>query len=315
LLIIYLFTVTRCNWLTLSYNELLEHLVAMKKSLFVLIAFSLLSCSCSTIGLVYRNADWYLEHKINGYTSFNTSQKETIHKEVAIYISWHRKIALPEYIIFLQNLNGTAQYDGQLKAKQITLLRAKLLNLYRQTLAPSIQPLAKLFSSMNSRQITELNLTFAENIQKQKEEILGGNQDKNLDKRADKTVDFLEWLAGNLSNEQEQKIRGMSRSLPFVSHIYIQQLETNQGKLISLLNDHAGSEAIAAFLTTWMLTSEVARTPLQQRDIQAYEDATDEMIARIHGLLTDQQKDHMHKVISSYIKDMQILTTDTHPVQ
>ena len=54
----------------------------MKKSLFIVLALALLSSGCSTIGLVYRNADWYLQHKINGYTSFNSQQQETIHREV-----------------------------------------------------------------------------------------------------------------------------------------------------------------------------------------------------------------------------------------
>ncbi len=284
----------------------------MKKSLFVLLAFAILACGCSTVGLVYRNADWYLQHKIKGYTSFNATQKETIRKEVSNYMSWHRKSALPEYINFLQNLNGAAQYDGQLKAEQITLLRVHLLNLYRQTLEPAIRPFAQLLSSLDKQQIQELGRTFAENVKKHKEEVLGGNQEENLDKRAEKTLDFLKWLAGNLSDEQEQKVREMSRSLPFVSPIYIQQREINQGKLIALLNDHAGAEKIAAFLTTWMLATEMPRTSQQQRAIQSYEDATDEMIAKIHGLLTDRQKDHMHKVISSYIKDMQILSTAAH---
>ena len=82
----------------------------MKKSLFIIIAFALFSCGCSSVSLFYRNADWYLQHKIDGYTSFNARQEETIRREISNYLDWHRKYALPEYIIFLQNLNGTAQY-------------------------------------------------------------------------------------------------------------------------------------------------------------------------------------------------------------
>ncbi len=284
----------------------------MKKSLFVLLAFAILSCGCSTASLVYRNADWYLQHKINGYTSFNAQQKETIRKEVTDYMRWHRKNALPEYITFLQNLNGAVQYDGQLKVKEVTLLRAHLLNLYQQTLLPAIRPTALLLSSLDNKQIEVLGRTFAEDIQKQKDEVLVGTIGENLDKRAEKLLDFLKWLAGNLSDEQEQKIREMNRRLPFANHIYIQHRETNQSKLIALLYGHASAEKIAAFLSSWMLTPELTRTSQQQSAIQAFEIASDEMVAQIHGLLTDRQKDHMHKVISSYIKDMQILAADTH---
>lgn len=298
--------------LTFSRNELLDQPVAMKKSLFIILAFALFSCGCSTIGLVYRNADRYLQHKINGYTTFNSRQKETIRKEISNYMAWHRKVALPEYIIFLQNLNGVAQYDGQLKAEQIALLRTHLMNLYKKSLVPAIMPAAQILSSLDSRQIQELGSSLAEENQKQKQEELDASQDEYLDNRADKTISFLEWLAGNLSGEQEQKVREMSRHLPAAGHTYIQLREANQGRLLVLLNDHAGADKIAAFLSAWILTPEAARTSQQLRVIQSFETASDAMIAQIHGLLTKRQKEHMRKLISSYIEDMHKLSSDTH---
>src|SRR3989338_9365124 len=292
--------------LTFSRKKLLVQPVAMKRSLFVILAFALLSSGCSTVSLVYRNADWYLQHKINGYTSFNARQKETIRQEVSDYMHWHRKNALPEYIIFLQNLNGVAQSDGPLKVEEVNLLRAHLLNLYKKSLVPAIRPTAQLLSEMDGRQIQKLGKTLAVETQKQKKEKLDISHDEYLDKRADRTIDFVEWLAGNLSDKQEQKIREMSRHLPVASHSSIQHREANQGRLIALLNGHAGADNIAAFLTSWALTPEATRTSHQQHVIQSFETATDEMIAQIHGLLTARQKDHMRKMISSYIENMRV---------
>ena len=292
--------------LTFSRKKLLVQPVAMKRSLFVILAFALLSSGCSTVSLVYRNADWYLQHKINGYTSFNARQKETIRHEVFDYMHWHRKNALPEYIIFLQNLNGVAQSDGPLKVEEVNLLRAHLLNLYKKSLVPAIRPTAQLLSEMDGRQIQKLGKTLAVETQKQKKEKLDISHDEYLDKRADKTINFVEWLAGNLSGKQEQKIREMSRHLPVASHSQLQHREANQGRLIALLNGHASADNIAAFLTSWALTPEATRTSQQQYVIQSFETATDEMIAQIHGLLTARQKDHMRKMISSYIENMRV---------
>src|SRR3989304_6164403 len=85
-----------------------------------------------------------------------------------------------------------------------------------------------------------------------------------------------------------------------------QHREANQGRLIALLNGHASADNIAAFLTSWALTPEATRTSQQQYVIQSFETATDEMIAQIHGLLTARQKDHMRKMISSYIENMRV---------
>jgi hypothetical protein len=283
----------------------------MKKSLFIIIAFALFSCGCSSINLFYRNADWYLQHKIDGYATFNARQEETIHREISNYLDWHRKYALPEYIIFLQNLNGAAQYDGQLKAEEIALLRAQLLDLYRKSLTPAIRPAAEILSSLDSRQIQELEHNLAEENKKQRREELDMGRDAYLDKRAYKTLDFLEGLVGNLSREQRQQVKEMSRRLPLVRDIYIEQRETNQGRLIKLLRDNAGTDKIASFMSLWILSPDATRTAQQQRDIRAFETASDEMIANIQGMLTARQKNHLHKEISRYIDELQNLTTDT----
>jgi len=282
----------------------------MKKSLLIALAIALLVSGCNTVGLLYRNADLYLQHKINSYTSFNDQQKETIRQEVSDYMRWHRKNALPEYIIFLQNLNGAVQYNGHLSVETVTGLRLQLMSLFRTTMAPTVQPAALLFRSMDKVQIQELEKSFAEDIQEQKKERLDGSADEKLDKRAKQTIDFLEWLAGNLSKEQEQKVREMSRRLPFITPIFIQNRETNQRKLITLLNNHAGTEEIATFLSAWVLTPEKARTPYQQHAFESFEKGTDEMIVQIHGLLTARQKEHINEMISAYIKDMRSLSMD-----
>ena len=276
----------------------------MKKSLFLILAIALLISGCNMVNLIYRNADWYLQHKINGYTSFNAQQKKIITQEVSDFMNWHRRKALPEYITFLQNLNGAAQYDGRLSSGEIARLREQVLELYKMTLAPAIRPTAEILSSLDDGQIRELEKSLSEENQKQIHEQLDVSRDDYLDKRADRTVHFLEWLAGNLNKAQEQKVREMSRRLPFVSDIYIRQRVANQGRLISLLNEHAGTEQISAFLSLWILTPEATRSPQQQHAVETFKLASDDMIADIHGMLTARQKDHIHKTISSYIDDM-----------
>lgn len=281
----------------------------MKKSLFIIIAFVLFVCGCSSVNLLYRHADWYLQHKIDGYTSFNPRQEEAIHREIANYLDWHRQYALPEYIIFLQNLNGAAQYDGQLTAAEITLLRGHMMRLYRKSLVPAIRPAAEILSSLDSRQIQELARNLAEENRKQMHEELDMGRDAYLDKRAYKTLDFLEGLVGSLSREQRQKVKEMSRRLPLVRDIYIGQRETNQSRLIKLLSDHAGADRVASFLSLWILNPDATRTVQQQHDIRDFETATDEMIANIQGMLTIKQKVHLHKEISGYIDELRNLST------
>lgn len=276
----------------------------MKKSLFLLFAFALFSFGCSSIRLFYGNADWYLQHRINGYTSFNARQEKLIRRDVSDYMRWHRKYALPEYIIFLQNLNGAVQYGGHLDSGDIALLRAHLLSLYQKTLAPAVRPAAEILGTLDASQLKELEHNLDEENRQQLNQQFEAGHDVYLSKRADKTLDFLEWLAGDLSAEQKQQIGEMSRALPVAGDIYIRHRQENQKILLGLLHAHAGEQKVAAFLSTWIFAPEVTRSTQQQNAIQGFDLASNEMIVQIRDMLTAKQKAHIHKMISSYIDDM-----------
>ncbi len=272
----------------------------MKRSLFIIIAFAFFNCGCSSVSLLYRNTDWYLQHKIDGYTTFNARQEETIHREISNYLDWHRKYVLPEYIIFLQNLNGAARHDGQVKAENIALLRAQLTGLYRTSLTPAIKPAAEMLSSLDSRQIQELGRNLAGENTKQKRAEMDMGRDTYLDKRAYKTLDLLEGLVGNMSREQRLRVKEMSLHLPLIRDTYIEQRVSNQSRLIKLLNNNDGADKIASFMSLWILTPDATRTAQQQHDTHAFETASDEMIANIQGMLTLRQKIHLHKGTKRY---------------
>ncbi len=227
-----------------------------------------------------------------------------IRQDVSDYMRWHRKNALPEYIIFLQNLNGTVQYDGRLKDEDIALLRAHLLDLYKKSLTPAVRPAAEILSMLDSRQLQELGSNLAEENREQLKDQQEISSDEYLNRRADRTVNFLEWLAGDLSAATGTKGQGNEPPLPVVGDIYIRHRQENQSRLIALLNSHADAEKISAFLTAWIFTPEQTRSPQQQHAIESFERASDEMIVQIHGMLTAKQKVHIHKMISSYIDAM-----------
>ncbi|MGA7595964.1 MAG: DUF6279 family lipoprotein [Gallionella sp.] len=283
----------------------------MNKSLLIFTAVALSISGCSTVGLLYGNADWYLQHKIGSYVSFNAGQEATIRREISVYLNWHRKHALPEYIIFLQNLNGAAQYEGQLKRGRIAQLRAQLLELYHLTLQPAVRPAAEILSSLDNRQIRELSDNLAKENSKQMHELSDIGHDAYLDKRADSTLDFLEGLVGDLSREQRKQIRDMSRQLPEFPEIYLEHRYANQRRLIRMLDEHAGADRIAAFLSLWLLDPDATRTSRQQLAIHSFETASDEMVARIQWTLTARQKAHLNKQLSRYIDELRKLSAAT----
>lgn len=281
----------------------------LAKSVFIILALVLLSCSgCSRVTFGYNHADWLLRYWINGYTSFNAQQKEDIHRDIDDYMRWHRQYALPEYTAFLQDLGARVEQDGALNTGDVMRFRSEISRLYRLTVTPLNRPAAHVLSTLDSRQIEELGNTLAKQNREQREEALSGSAQENLVKRAERYVHFVEELVGHLSEEQENKIREMSLQIPFITTAYIEQREAKQASLISLLNSHAGEDKIAELFSQWITTPQAPPpSPQEQQTIEAYDSAMNEMIARIFGLLTADQKDHLRKKISGYIDDFQKL--------
>lgn len=278
----------------------------INKSLFIIL-LALLSSGCSMARFGYDHADWLLRYRINGYTSFNSAQKEKIRVEVDNYMRWHRKHALLEYITFLQDLNKSVNSDA-LTTDDVIRLRAENSRLYKLTVAPMIQPAALVLSTLDSGQITELGDTYAKKSGKQRKKVLRDSEQEMLDARAGRHVEFVEKLVGNLSAEQEEKITEMSLRIPLASKYYIEQREAKHASLISLLNSQTGEEKIAALFQQWLDAPESSRSPQQQQAIAAYESAMNEMTVQIFELLTASQKQHLSDKIASYINDFQQLS-------
>lgn len=292
----------------------------MKKS-FILLALILFCCSgCSRITLGYNYADWMLRYWINDYTSFTATQREHIHLEVDSYLRWHRKTMLPEYIAYLQHVNTAVNREGGLTAGDVARLRAESNRLYQMTMEPMIRPAAHILSTLDSRQITELADTFAERNHKQRTKLLHGSEQEMLGARAERHVDLVQELVGNLSDAQEKEITGMSLRIPFASAAYVEQREAQHARLIAALRDKAGEDQITAMLQQWLTMRELSRTPQQQQAIAAYESAMNEMTVRIIALLTVRQKQHLTEEMTSYIDDFRKLnaaaeTESANPVR
>lgn len=275
----------------------------MKRTLFMLLAFALLAAGCNTVNLAYRNADWYLQHRIGDYATFDDSQEAAIRLDVRDYVLWHRDHALPLYIAFLQNLNGMAQSAAPLDPGEAAQLRGQLLELYRMTMQPMLAPAAFILAGMNAKQVLELERYLTEEGRARREDMLGAGDDY-LERRGKRTLSFMHWLAGSLNDAQERKIMALSRNLPVTGEIYLQQREARQRRLVEMLKADAGEAEIETFLTAWLYEPEAGYSPEQRQAMQEWELAMNRMIADIHALLTARQKEHINDLLSSYIDDM-----------
>lgn len=271
----------------------------------------LLLTGCGLISIGYNYADAYLRYSINSYATFNEVQKETIKKEVSIFMVWHRKNMLPEYISFLKELQQLVQSGAAIKKEEVGRLRLEVRAMYVKTLQPTLKPAARLMSGVEQEQIEEMAKAFDKENKKQKEKETSGSLDEQLRKRSERTVDFLENLVGNFSDDQLRKIRKLSSELPYATGIYIRLKEDNQARLLEMMRAKANEEDILAFLSGWLFRPETNRSADENSKVFAFENASDEMIVHVFEMLTERQKKTLLKNIMKNIDTFQELATQS----
>jgi len=280
----------------------------MKNKLIIAVALLLLLSGCSIVSVGYNYADVYLRYTINSYASFNDVQKEIIRNEVNIYMRWHRKNMLPEYVVFLQELRGLVQSGKVLKQEDVARVRSEARSLYVKTMQPTVIPAATILKSVDSRQIKELVQSFAKKNAKLKDKELSGDQQEQLRKRAEKTIDFMENVVGDLTDSQLELIRNKRYKLPLAASIYIRLREDNQARLIALMTQNSAETDIAKFLSQWILMPAKYIGSDEQLVLQEFEQASDEMIAGIYAILNERQKNKLLKNVVKYIDVFQELS-------
>ena len=273
----------------------------------IIIIFALLLQGCSWVTMGYNNFDVYLRYKIGGYASFTTSQQTIIRQEVADYMAWHRQHALPEYIVFLKDVELLTRQTQPPSSADIARLRAQVNTLYIASVLPAITPAANVLSTLDESRINQLGKKLAEENAELEQELLGDKIEKTLKKRAQRTIDFFEKFVGNLNTDQEEIIRAASLRLPFITEIFLNQRKASQVKLLNLLHNKATAETITEFLKNLILTPELARMPNDQVLIEQFKRESDELVAKSYVLLRANQKLTLQKNIASYIEDFQKL--------
>lgn len=274
----------------------------MKKIVVFLGLLMLLPVSgCSLVSIGYNNADLYLRYSINGYATFNDTQKQVIKREVENYLLWHRKNMLPQYASSLRDVLLVVQSGRVLKSDDVLSLRLVVRALYVKTLQPMVRPAANLLSELDTTQIDELVLSFAKENNKQRDKYLSGSQDEKLKKRAEFSIGFIENLVGDLTDDQLEKVRELSHKLPFASDLYLRLRENSQAGLLGLMGNKKGEGEIYAYLSAWLIMPEASRSPNEQNILASFERGAEEFVVDAYAMLNQRQKKTLIKNMTKYI--------------
>jgi hypothetical protein len=283
----------------------------MKRLRFTLLAlaFSLLSLltgGCSTIRVVYNQADTVLAWMANDYFDLDAAQKQDFHTRIDRLLKWHRHDQLPEYARWLDEIKKRTQRPVARDDAYWLIENAKTR--YRVIAQQGAVDAADMLATLTPDNIRALERKFDKVNQKFAGEYkLTGTPQVRRKERLDRTLKRIRDWTGPLTDAQQARIAALNETVPDTDHLRHQERQRRQKEFLALLNTRHNKAEFARTLAPWLADWEKGQPPEAH---QALNDGNEKRISlylEVERMLTPQQRAHLQQKIQSYIDDLHAL--------
>lgn len=279
----------------------------------VLFLLAILLAGCSTLRLGYANGDTFVYWWLNGYVDFADEQKPWIRAHIDRLFDWHRKTQLRDYAQLLDRVRLRLQ-RGPITAADVREDFNAVRKRAGAVLERAVPELTDLALAMQPEQIAHLEKKFAANNDKYRKEYLQGNIEDRQRHRYKKVIKQAEYWLGNLSGEQETRIRKASDARPLDYDIWMTERLHRQQEMIRMLRkiqaERPPREAVSKMIREFIARSLENFTYAENK---AFFDGSAEgmaqMVAGIVNMVTPEQKTHAIKRLQKWVDDCHALAS------
>jgi hypothetical protein len=245
-------------------------LIVRRLAVALLLGGMLLLAGCSSLRLVYGNAETIVWWWLDGYVDFDRDQKPQAKAAVARWLAWHRQTQLPQYRQWLQQTE--LLMHGEPSGEQLCTRLEAAEPLRAQALAPLAQPVADIARRLRPAQREHLERRFAEKNAEWADKHMQRNLQARWDAAAERSIDYTERFYGRLSREQKRWIAQRVQRSPWRPENDLSERQLRQRDTLATLQALAAPglprDEARAIATAWLerLSAPVDRPHAEARD-------------------------------------------------
>ncbi|MFA9216629.1 MAG: DUF6279 family lipoprotein [Sphingomonadaceae bacterium] len=268
---------------------------------------------CSSLRLAYNHGDTLLYWWIDGYVDLDGEQKSWVKKDIDELFHWHRKTQLHDYIQLLQT--AQRQLQGNPGAADLRADYDEIRSRTELLLFKALPELADLARSLKPEQIAQMEKKFAANNLEFRKKNMKGDKEAQQTFRYKKSLEQFELWFGNFSTEQENLIRKASDLRPLDNEFWLAERSRRQRNLLAAVKkihtEKLSKDATIAVLHGVIKDGFDGPPQAEQRQyVEAYTEATQQLVLSVIRLATPAQKAHAHKRMQGWIDDFNSLAAD-----
>lgn len=265
---------------------------------------------CSTLKLVYNQADEAAYWWLDSYVDVTDKQKPLVKDTLRQLHQWHRQTQLPEYVSLLQKMRAWAPHDIQ--PEQVCAVTQDMQNSF-VSLLHQVEPEAtKLISQLSESQLQRIRKKYDKLNREWREDYLDVSEEKRLRYRSKQLLNRLEDFYGSLDTAQREAVMLWLKSSTFNPTTSFKERQRRQADALQTFTRIANSGSQSVSSTQSQLRAWVDRgfTPPDEA-VHAYSQSLRqencEGFAKLHNSTTRAQRERLAENLFNYENIVQSL--------
>ena len=260
---------------------------------------------CSAVQFSYNNMGSLIRYRVWQYVDLDAAQAEALQQRVARLQDWHRANELPAYIEFLHSADERVARGIQRPDVDwaIETLRAR----YRREAAHAAEEAAPLLVSLSADQIASVEKRLAKDDAKYVKEWLTGSPRRRERHAGDRLIERFEDWTGNLSAEQEARVRQFVHEHPRNAEIRLEERRQWQKAAVDLVKQYKKPQELASRLGPLFGDPDAGRSEEYMRETRRWEGDLAQLIVELDRTLSAEQRTRLLRRIDRYAEDFKAL--------
>lgn len=276
-----------------------------RKTLLILLAFTLVTAGCSRMNLAYRNLDLLIPWSLNDYLDMNRDQQQHFRAQLREHLGWHCRTQLPDYLDSVELLQGQVR-QGEIDEP---VLHAHYRDARQaiQTIAVEITPTTtQLLRDLDNEQVRELGEALEKDRRERDEKYLQPPLAEQIRERSERMRERIDQWLGSSSAAQRQRILEWAHALGDQNRLWLGNRVQWQQALIAALDQRQEPE-FAKRIETLLQDREALWSADYRAAFARAEQVTIDLVSDVYALSDPAQRRHLDEQLEDLRKDLSSL--------
>ena len=261
---------------------------------------------CSTVRIVYDNADTYLRWRASHYLDIDGEMADELEERIAAFMTWHRLQALPKYAQLLDD--AARRLDRHLAPADLVWGYDSIMTQARESLRMAAVQGAPLLDRLSQKQIANLERRLADDNRRFARENLRGDERERRKRRTERNVERLEDWLGRLTKSQLERVAQYSERAPLLDDFRDRDHKRIQGEFLAILRAREAKKRLPEFAANW----DRGRDPAYVAALEASRKEFSAMLLDLERSLSPPQRTRALGELHRYAEDFRALSR-AHP--